>query len=162
MARRRDDSILLTAAGLGAIAGLRSMAAPALLSHEMAEEGHPHSGLERLLASDATARILAIMAGGEMVGDKLPFIPDRTTAVPLLGRAAMGFLTAAAYASRRRQNVLLPALAGTAAALAATYAAFYIRKAAAEELKLPDRLLGLMEDALVVAASRRLAAAIDG
>src|SRR5688572_3543125 len=116
MARGRNDNVLVTSAALGAIAGLRSMAAPALLTHEMAEDGAGFraSNFERLLSSDAVSGVLAVLAGGEMIADKTSAIPNRTNAVPLIGRAVIGSLTAGAYASRRQHPVFLPAVVGAA------------------------------------------------
>jgi uncharacterized membrane protein len=163
MARGGNDQIILNAAALGAISGLRSLAAPALLAHELAGRGRADGGLERLITSEAFARLLALVASGEMLADKAPFMPDRTSPLPLLGRALIGSLTAAAYASHRHHPVLLPAVAGAVAALASTRVAFQLRRDAGERFHVPDRLLGMIEDAIVVAASRALAARIrDG
>jgi uncharacterized membrane protein len=163
MGRRGDDQILLKAAAIGAIAGMRSLAAPALLSHELAEDGpDPGDGrVERLLSSEGVARILALFAGGEMLADKSSFIPDRTSPLPLVGRAVIGSLTAAAYAAHRRLPVLLPAAVGGASAIASTFATFHARRFASEHLDVPDRVLGLVEDALVLGVSRALADEID-
>src|SRR5688500_10878471 len=100
MARRGNDSVLVTSAVLGAIAGLRSMSAPALLTHELADGGKAREfgPLERILTSERTAGVLALLAGGEMLADKTPYVPDRTNPVPLIGRAVIGSLTAAAFA----------------------------------------------------------------
>jgi len=160
--RGRNDTVLMTAAALGAVAGLRSMSAPALLSHEMAEEDdRPANSIERLLSSDVTARVLALMAGGEMLADKTAMVGNRTSPIPLIGRALMGSLTAAAFAANRRNAILLPAAVGAVAAVAATYAAYHIRRIASERLDIPDRLVGLVEDAIVVGASRGIAGMMD-
>jgi uncharacterized membrane protein len=163
MARSENETILMTAAALGAISGMRSMAAPALLTHELAERGSHLDGstLGRLLSSESTSRVLSLFAGGEMLADKMSFVPDRTSALPLVGRAVIGSLTAAAYAVHRRRSVVLPAAIGAAAAIASTFAAFHIRRFAAERFHIPDRLLGMAEDAVVVAASKGVIAALD-
>jgi uncharacterized membrane protein len=163
MGRRGNDPYLLTAAGLGAIAGLRSMAAPALLAQEFEDADHmdEFGPLERVFTSEATANILTMLAGSEMVMDKTHFVPDRTNAIPLIGRAVMGCLTAAAFAVQRRRPLLLPAAVGAASAVAATFAAYHLRRLATERLELPDRLLGLLEDAVVVAASRAVMGRIE-
>jgi uncharacterized membrane protein len=163
MDRRGDDKVILKAAALGAIAGMRSMAAPALLTHEFAEQG-PDIGdgrFERLLSSDGVARVMALFAGGEMLADKSEFIPDRTSPLPLVGRAVIGSLTAAAFAVHRRHPVFVPAAVGAASAIASTFAAYHLRRYAREELNVPDKLLGLVEDAIVVAVSKSLADEID-
>jgi uncharacterized membrane protein len=146
----------VTAAALGALAGLRSMAAPALLSHEMSNDNDFRylSRIERVLSSGTAAKLLALLAGGEMLADKTSIVGDRTSAVPLLGRAIMGSFTAAAFAADRRQRILLPAAIGAAAAIASTYAAFHLRRLAAEHFEVPDRVLGMIEDAIVVGAGK--------
>ena len=158
-----NDDLLLTAAAVGAISGLRSTAAPALLTYELAGDavGPAASGLEAMLTSKGVARGLTFVAGLEMVADKAPFTPDRTDPGPLIGRALLGSLTAAALAAHRRQPVALPALVGAAAAVGSAFAAFHLRRYAGERLNVPDRLLGLVEDAVVIGAARALGSEID-
>src|SRR5690606_37133749 len=150
-------------AALGAITGVRSMAAPALLAYELAEEGEPapRVAAQRLLSSPIASRVLALLAGGEMAADKSPRTPDRTSPGPLIGRAVIGSLTAETYAASRRHQVLLPALVGAGAAVASAFAAFHVRTYVTERLKAPDKLIGMIEDALVVAASRWMAAGME-
>lgn len=139
------------------------MAAPALLSFEVAELGDADEfgPLERILSSEATPRILAVLAGGEMLADKTDFVPDRTSALPLVGRATIGAATAAAYAVQRRHPIGLPALVGAASAIASTFAVFHLRRLARERLNIPDPVLGFAEDAIVLAASKAVADAIE-
>ncbi len=139
------------------------MAAPALLTHELSDgaSGRPANRLEQLLTSEGVARLLALFAGGEMLADKAPFMPNRTDPAPLVGRAVLGSLTAAAYAAHRRRPVALPAAIGGVAAVASTYGAFHLRRWAGEHLDVPDRVLGLIEDAVVVAASRAVGGEIE-
>lgn len=162
MNSRRIDSTLSTAAALGALSGLRSMAAPALLAHELQSEAVGESAFDRLFTSDAFARLLLLLAGGEMVADKTPLVPDRINKVPLLGRAALGCLSAAAFAAHRRERVMPSAAIGAGAALATTFTAFHLRRLATHELRVPDRIVGLVEDGLVLAASRIVAERLDG
>ena len=153
----------MTAAALGTIAGMRSMSAAALLTHELAERRSPlaDTTLGRLLTSERTSPVLTLFAGGEMLADKSSFVPDRTSALPLAGRALIGSLTAAAYAAHRRTPVAIPAAIGGIAAIASTFAAYHIRRLAGERFGIPDRLLGMAEDAIVVAASQGVIAALD-
>lgn len=163
MARRRDDTVLLTSAALGAIAGMRSMAAPALLTHEFAEDGDAEEfgPLERVLTSERTSQLLTVLAGGEMLADKTPYVPDRTNPAPLIGRAVIGSLSAAAFAVRRRYPPLLPAAIGALSAVASTYAAFHARKFIKERFSIPDRVIGLAEDAIVMAASKAVMETVE-
>src|ERR687898_267758 len=86
------------ALGLGAVAGVRSMSAPALLSR--AASRSEIEGIEdtlfAFLASPRAARILTVLAIGEALADKLPFSPDRTSVPGLVGRMASGGLVGAA------------------------------------------------------------------
>ena len=139
------------------------MAAPALLTHELAEDGKAKEfgALEQILTSERTAGILALLAGGEMIADKTPYIPDRTNPAPLIGRAIIGSLSAAAFAVRRRHSPFLPAAIGAASAVASTYGAFHARRFVKSRFHIPDRLIGLAEDALVVAAGKAVADTVD-
>jgi uncharacterized membrane protein len=154
---------MLTAAALGAVAGLRSMAAPALLTFELSEHSGPHdrSTVEKLLTSQGISRVLAMFAGGEMVADKSEEIPNRTDPLPLITRALIGSLSAAAFAAHKRHAVALPAAIGAASAIASTYASFHLRRIAGERLNVPDRVLGLVEDAFVLAASKGIGMAME-
>ena len=141
-----------------AISGVRSMAAPALLTRAASHGDVP--GLRAtpfgLLGDDRAATILQTLMVGEMIGDKTPFIPSRTAAGPLLGRALSGALVGSAlYVSRRRPG-FNGALLGAASALAGVYAADRLRSATTQGLGLPDPLFGLLEDALVLVGGNRL------
>jgi uncharacterized membrane protein len=144
--------------GLGAIAGFRSMAAPAALSR--AVSNGRIEGLEEtpfaILGSPRVTTALRMMAIGEFIVDKLPVTPSRTSPTPLLGRVASGGLVGAAlFASEDRRSLVGGAL-GAAAALAAAYAGERLRLQAAEKLGMPDPVVALLEDCLVVIAGSRL------
>lgn len=158
MARGRRGGVALTAAGLGLVAGMRSMSAPALLAGHLVEHRRRRrEGVaSRLLASPGRCRLLRLLAAGEMVADKMPFIPARTEPMPLAGRAAMGALCGAALAEHRGGARAGAAVLGAAAAVAATFAAYHLRRAAGQRLALPDAMLGVAEDALVVGLGRSL------
>ena len=66
------------------------------------------------------------------------------------------FISRAAICSEDGCEPPLGALLGALSAIAATYAAYTLRKQLAERLRIPDPLLGLLEDAAVVTAGRRL------
>lgn len=152
---------LALAAGFGAIAGMRSMAPLALLSRQLAgRSARGHSPALRLLTQRPTANILTALAAAEMVADKTPVVPDRTEPQPLGGRIAMGALAGAAVAMWRGGPAGWAALVGGAAAAASTHLAYRLRKAAGQAAPIPDVVLGLAEDALVVAAGSRLASVV--
>jgi uncharacterized membrane protein len=146
------------AALLGAIAGSRSFSAPALVSHA-ANSGLLPVGSRplRFLAGPKTAKTIAFLAAGEFIADKLPFIPNRTTSGPLIARALLGGLSAAAFASGRKRSRFTAALLGAAGAIGATYGFYELRRRAGKRFGVPDPLIAVAEDAFVAGASLLIA-----
>lgn len=152
----RSTSVFL-ALGLGAVAGLRSMTAPALLSRHFARYG-ADEGLARLLGTSPVPSLLAVAAAGELVADKTPFVPNRTDPLPAAGRVAMGALMGVAVADWQGESRVLAALAGAAAALGTTFLGYHLRRAAADA-GLPDLPVALAEDVVAVSTAAALAEA---
>ncbi|UYZ63443.1 DUF4126 family protein [Hymenobacter weizhouensis] len=145
--------------GLGAIAGFRSMTAPALLSSNLlsttpqALAGSPL----RLLQKPLVAHGLKLLAASEMAGDKLPQMPDRIAPAGLAGRAAMGALVGATLYKINRDQPVTGALLGGLAAVAATYGSYYLRQQATKSSGWPSAVVGGLEDALTMAMGLALA-----
>lgn len=135
---------------MGAAAGMRSMSAPAIMS-QLAQSGLAPLGHFPLdfLSRPATAKSMAVMAVGELIADKLPFMPKRTQAPALTARAISGGLSGAAVCSLKKRSMLTGALVGAIAAVGATYAAYNLRKWADERFNVPDPLIAIVEDAVV-------------
>lgn len=150
------------AAGMGAIAGMRSMSAPALLSRHLSQQkGRGRSAIARLLASRRTAVVLTLSAGGEMVLDKTPFVPSRTEPPSLAGRALAGALSGAVIAGQRGGSQAGAALLGAATALGSAHLVYNLRVGAGERFSVPDAVLGFVEDAVVWVAGSRLASVLE-
>ncbi len=95
--------VLLFALGIGIVAGLRAMTAPAVVAWAA------HLGWLNLvgsyfafMGSKWALVIFTLAALGELVNDQLPKTPARTTAGPLAARIVLGALTGACL------SVLLP------------------------------------------------------
>jgi uncharacterized membrane protein len=147
-----DFEVYGSAALVGAVSGMRSMSAPALIG-QLARSGSVaigHSGIDAL-SRPVTAHGFTALAIAELVADKLPIIPDRTKPIPLAGRAFTGAVSGAAVCSAKRRSVLWGALIGGAAAIGAAYGMYQVRRQAARKLRVPDFVLGLAEDAAVAA-----------
>lgn len=156
---------LATAAGLGAVTGLRSFTGAALLAHEVSGRGRLEgwrtrhgSRLERWLAEPTVARTLEVLAIGELLGDKLPGVPARVAPGPLLGRVVIGALLGAIVVDEDRRAA--GAMAGAAGALAGAVAGWWLRREAGRATFLPDPALAVAEDAVAVAAARELVAGV--
>ena len=148
----------LKAIGMGALCGLRSMTPPAVLSQELArdESGGDGSSLVHCLAHPARVATLKALAAVEMAADKTPWIPDRTSPVGLVGRAAMGAVVGAALCSGQEENAVAGGALGAASAVAATYAVYHLRRGLGRGLHVPDPVLGVVEDAAVLSGSRSM------
>ena len=145
------------AALLGALAGGRSMAAPALLAEYLRRYG-PTRSLRRpfnLLANPRAALLFKIAALGELVADKLPNTPNRILAGPLGGRVAAGALAGIGLAMVADASPFAGAVVGGAAAAAGSYAGYALRRWLGQRLPVPDLLLGLAEDIVVYGAGLR-------
>ncbi len=152
---------MLEVAGLGVVAGMRSLSAPALLSQRLSQDTEVTVGrIEQVLASKVGARTLAVLALGELVADKLPQTPARIAPPSLVIRLLSGAFVGASVARRDKRPVLGPALIGAAGALASSFAFYTLRKFATQRLRVPNVVAGLLEDALTAAIGSRLMAVL--
>jgi uncharacterized membrane protein len=138
------------AAAIGAVSGLRSMTGPAIIAN---------AARDRHLKMDGTALawfgwpkaapVVSALAIGEMIADKLPFMPDRPRPGSLAGRAITGALCGyTVFSPRGRSQAAMGAIVGASAALAASWAGFEYRRRAPA----PAILSALVEDVVAAAA----------
>jgi uncharacterized membrane protein len=154
-----DSDLIWRTVGLGAIAGMRSMAAPATLSK--AVERGDVDGLENTpfaaFGSPRVSTVLRMCEIGEMFVDKLPvMVPSRTSPPPLLGRAASGAIAGAALFASGGRRIATGGVLGAASALASAHATERLRQQVAERLGVPDLVVALSEDAAVLFGGARL------
>ena len=89
--------LLLGAFLMGCVCGLRSMTAPAVVAWGTHLGWlHLQGGLPAFFAHKISLVIFSVFAVGELIADKLPFIPGRTQAGPLAVRVIFGALCGAA------------------------------------------------------------------
>src|ERR1044072_603829 len=119
---------LLLAFLIGLFAGLRSLTAPA------ATAWAAHLGwlkLERplsLIGSLPAVVIFTLLAAGELVADKLPKTPNRTSAMPLIARIVMGALTGACVAVGGGQSAIAGAALGIGGSIVGAFGGYQVRK----------------------------------
>jgi uncharacterized membrane protein len=102
------------------------------------------------LGSPRLSKVLILMELGELIGDKLPTTPSRTIWPPLLGRAASGGLVGAAAFVSEGQRAATGAILGSSAAVAAAFAGERLRAVVVGTTGLPDPVVALAEDAVVL------------
>ena len=154
-----DMQVYSDAAILGSVAGIRSMATPAIVSH-LAHEGSLPADSEPMvwLSHSGVAKATAVLAVGELIADKLPVVPSRTDMGPLVSRGISGALGGAAVASARKRPAVVGALIGASTAVLATFAVTNFRRAAKERTGVPDFVWALLEDAVVIASGLHVVA----
>ena len=91
--------------------------------------------------------VFTLLAIGELLADKLPFIPRRTMVGPLVVRVVSGALCCAAWAWWF-PSVLMGGIGGIASA----FAGYYFRRWLTVCRGLPDLPVALAEDAVAIAA----------
>ncbi|HWF48226.1 MAG TPA: DUF4126 family protein [Bryobacteraceae bacterium] len=143
----RGAEVYAGAAALGVIAGMRSMAAPAVLGR-LGRTRCLNQGCAANFEKPVVAHTLLALAIGEFIADKLPFMPKRTQIGSLIARMASGAVCGAVFCSALKRSAVVGAITGASAALGATYAFYELRHAASGQLGLPDPAVALAEDAV--------------
>ena len=138
--------------GLAAITGMRHLSGLALVGYAALRGRLENLEGTRLwwLRSRKVSNLLLVAALGELVVDKLPFLPGRNTWPMINQRAAMGALVGSALGLSARRSVGALATLGALTGAISSWSAYYLRTGASRELGVPDFVVGLAEDALVV------------
>jgi uncharacterized membrane protein len=146
-----NASVLLFALGIGIVAGLRTMTAPAVVAWAA------HLGWLNLtgsyfafMGSKWAVVLFTIAAVGEFVGDQLPKTPARTTAGPLAARIVMGALTGACVAVSGGASLMAGALLGAPGALIGAFAGYRARVGLVRSLGVPDFAIAIPEDLVAI------------
>jgi uncharacterized membrane protein len=128
-----EIGVLLGALGLGIVAGLRTLTAPAAVF--LARGGWP-------------AIVLGIAALGEFVGDLLPATPARTSPGPFAARIVSGGLVGWLFCAQHGVGFVPGVAAGAIGAVAGTYGGLRGRLAAISAVgPVPAALI---EDAIAI------------
>ena len=156
--RASGTALLLLAAATGA----RSMLGLAALSGELAERAAATPLLQpaQLLRAPNARAALNAFAAMELVGDMLPFIPDRTAPGPLAGRMAAGAMIGSAVHASAGQNRVAGAIIGAATAWGAAHATFHLRRVLSDRMH--PALAAVVEDAIMIVAAVAGADAVPG
>ncbi len=151
-------NLYLRAAGIGLVAGMRSMSAPALTSHYLSKEPSLFLSSSPLkgIASPTTANVLKFMALGEMIVDKLPGVPSRTDLGPLAARAVSGGVCAAAICAAEGEPPGVGAAIGAASAVASAFFFYTLRRNFGRATGIPDAVSALAEDTLALGIGVRV------
>ncbi len=143
--------VLAFAVGIGIVAGLRSLTAPAAVSWA-AHVGwlNLHGSPLAFMGSTWAVAIFSLLAVGELVADLLPKTPSRTAPVPLLARLLMGGLCGACLCASAHQSLLLGALLGGLGGVIGAFGGYKIRQSLVTTLNIKDIFVALVEDLIAI------------
>ena len=144
-------TVLLLALGIGFVAGLRSLTAPAAVSWA-AHLGWLDLGGSALafMGSTAAVAIFSLLAVAELVADKLPRTPNRTATGPLLGRIVMGSLSGAGIGVSAGGFLIAGMVLGGLGAVIGAFAGYQVRSRLVSGLGARDIVIAILEDLIAI------------
>lgn len=139
------------ALGIGVVAGLRSLTAPAVVAWAarfgwMNLNGSSLSFMGSLWA----VIIFTALALFELVADKLPSTPSRTAPVGLSARFITGALSCACVAAAGGAALWVGALAGALGGIAGAFSGYQARVGLVRALHVPDFAIAVPEDIVAI------------
>lgn len=144
---------LLFAFFIGFFAGLRSLTAPAATAWAVHLGWLKLQGPLALMGSLPAVAIFTLLAAVELVADKLPKTPKRTSPPGLIARIVMGGLTGACVATGGGQAALLGAVLGAVGGVVGCFRGYAARTRLVSALGMSDIYVALLEDLVAIAGS---------
>jgi uncharacterized membrane protein len=143
--------VFALAIGIGLVAGLRSLLAPATVAWA-ARLGWLHLQGTTLgfMGSKVAVVLFSLLAIGELIGDKLPRTPKRTAVAPLLARMLTGSLSGGCLCLSWHQSLGIGAVLGAIGAVIGAFGGYETRKRLVTQLNLPDLVVALLEDLVAI------------
>jgi len=142
---------LLLALGIGIVAGLRAMTAPAVVAWAAYLGWLNLTGSYfAFMGSKWTVAIFTLAALSEFVTDQLPKTPARTTTGPLAARIVMGALTGSCVAVSGGSSLVAGAVVGAIGGVIGAFAGYRARVGLVKKLGVPDFAIAIPEDLVAI------------
>ena len=137
--------------GIGIVAGLRSLTAPAVVSCA-AHLGwiDLHGTPLAFMSSVWAIAIFTVLAVFELVADQLPSTPSRTASFGLSARIVTGALSGACLGVAGGATLLQGALAGALGGVAGAFGGYQARVGLVRALRVPDVAVAIPEDLIAI------------
>ena len=142
---------IVLALGIGFVAGLRSLTAPAMVAWA-AYLGwiHLQDSPLAFMGSKWAVGIFTILAVGELVADQLPKTPPRTAPPGLIARIVLGGLSGASLVVAAGASIWLGAVIGIVGGLIGTFGGYQARTGLVRALHVPDLAIAFPEDIVAI------------
>ena len=148
MERISLNYVFVLALGIGIVAGLRSLTAPAVVAWAAHLNWLNLSGSPlAFMGSTAAVAVFSLLAVGELVADKLP-IGKRTAPAPLIARIITGGLCGACLCASAGQSLVIGALLGGFGGVIGAFLGYGIRRRL--DLYVKDIVIAVCEDLVTV------------
>ena len=137
------------AVGIGAVAGLRALSAPAVLAWAAKRRWIRlgNSPFATIISAQASTR-LTDLAVSELIADKLPFTPSRLKAGPLASRVVSGAVCGATIYGTVERPLIEGVVLGGVGAIAGALAGYHMRKRLRHDM--PHLGIAVLEDVLAI------------
>jgi uncharacterized membrane protein len=141
--------VFLLAVGIGIVAGLRSLTAPAVMTWG-AHLGwlNLHGSPFAFMGSTPAVAIFSLLAIVELIADKLPTIPKRTAPASLLARIITGGLCGACLCAAAGKSLFAGTLIGGIGGFVGAFLGYGIRRRL--DLHIKDVVVAVCEDVIAV------------
>jgi uncharacterized membrane protein len=141
--------VFVLAFGIGIVAGLRSLTAPAVVAWG-AHLGwlNLHGSPLAFMGSTTAVTIFSVLAIGELIGDKLPAMSKRTAPAPLVARIITGALCGACLCAAAGKSLLAGAVLGGISGVIGAFLGYGIRRRL--DLHIKDLVVAVCEDVVAV------------
>jgi uncharacterized membrane protein len=145
------NHIFALALGIGVVAGLRSLTAPAAVAWAanlgwLNLQDSPFA----FMASAGAVAAFSLFAIGELIADKLPQIPKRTAAFGLGARILTGGFCGACLCSANKESLFIGVVLGAVGAVIGAFGGYEIRKRLAVKLNIRDTFIAISEDLIAI------------
>ena len=139
--------IFAFAVGIGLVAGLRSLLAPAAVAWATHLGWlHLHNTPLGFMQTNVALTIFSLLAVGELVADLLPQTPKRTDLAPLLARMVSGGFCGSCLCASAGKSLTVGAVLGAAGAVMGAFAGYETRRRLVSKLNTRDYVVALGED----------------
>src|SRR5262249_51543684 len=145
------NSVFVLALGIGIVAGLRSLTAPAVVAWG-AHVGwlNLHGSPLAFMGSTTAVAIFSLLAIGELIADKLPITQKRTAPAPLSARILTGGLCGGCLFAAVGKSFVAGAILGGTGGVIGAFIGYDIRRCLVNNLHIKDFVVAVCEDLFAI------------